>query len=67
MASVVCGAGVFCAIQGLVPVFLTGFMSIIAVLGMTIWLVSIEASPQNQDKRMAIFMGVAGLMGKSVG
>ncbi|OQV18726.1 putative Bax inhibitor 1 [Hypsibius exemplaris] len=63
MASTICAAGAYCAIQGLVPAIFTGFLSLIAVLGLTIWLISTEPSPQNQDKRMGMFMGVAALMG----
>jgi len=64
MACLVCTAGVFCSLQGLVPSFLMGnFVPMLAILGMTIALVTMAPNSQNQDKRMGLFMGIAAMMG----
>jgi FtsH-binding integral membrane protein len=64
MACLVCAAGVFCTLQGLVPSFLAGnFLTFLIIIGMTIALVSMDCTPSNQDTRMALFMGIAAMMG----
>ncbi|XP_055331779.1 probable Bax inhibitor 1 [Paramacrobiotus metropolitanus] len=64
MACLVCTAGVYCTLQGIIPAFLAGnFLFILAIFGMTIALVTMEPTMQNQDKRMGLFMGIAAMMG----
>lgn len=64
MACLVCTAGVFCTLQGFIPEFLAGnFLFVLGIFGMTMALVTMEATPHNQDTRMALFMGIAAMMG----
>ena len=49
--------------QEIIPSVMVGLVSVLACLGLTIYLVTMPPTPQNQDKRMAVFMGVAALMG----
>jgi len=64
MAFLVCGAAVFATLQGMVPQFLVGnLLTLLAVFGLMFALFMMTPTPQNQDKRVGIFMGIAGLMG----
>lgn len=63
MALMVCSTTSFMVMQGIIPEAFCGLLSMIGMIGMTIYLVSMPVTPHNQDKRMAVFMGVAALMG----
>jgi FtsH-binding integral membrane protein len=64
MAFLICGASVYATLQGMVPSFLAGnLLTLLAVFGLMIWLFTTTPSPQNQEKRVGIFMGIAALMG----
>ncbi|GAV07663.1 hypothetical protein RvY_17478 [Ramazzottius varieornatus] len=67
MALMVCSTTSFMVMQGIIPEAFCGLLSMIGMIGMTIYLVSMPVTPQNQDKRMAVFMGVAALMGMMMG